>query len=247
MALPRVIMILCLLFLCLVNWVGESKNLKIMIDGNIYTLLYEPRKVKFSDLDILKIMFHSNQIKHCGNSVICYLLKMSALDAQQLNYVVRHIDITYNKPLKYENIYKIIGGVTNYGNTSMQITLYGVGTDETTKTGSEAENGDHENGDNKMGINLLHDMTSNEKNRKKQKKIDKLLNQMGDENEIININDNLFQETEFQKKCINYFTVIYTLVKIDDKGHKSIIDEAFKQEHKTIDVEKLKHLVNIFC
>ncbi|GAB66629.1 hypothetical protein PCYB_094130, partial [Plasmodium cynomolgi strain B] len=127
----------CLFFLpCCEN--VEAKNVKVDLDdGKVYTILYEPKKVKFSDLDPLKIMFHSSHVKHSGNSVIRYLIKMTSRDLNKMDYVVRHVEITYDKPLKYDDSYKIIGGITSYGNTSLRITLFG--------TNSSSRNGGSSN------------------------------------------------------------------------------------------------------
>lgn len=222
-------------------------------------MLYESKKVKFSDLDILNIMFHSNQVKHCGNSVICYLLKLTSTDIEKMNYVVRHIDISYNRPLKYENVYKIIGGVTSYGVTSMKITLFGVGSamkaeEEREGAGGErsSDGSDEEDKHTPMlKMNLLHDNEKKKTHRNKQKTIDKFLSQLGDENEniteAINLQNPLLQEIASKKNCINYFSAVYTLVKVDDKGEKSVIDEAFKNEHIPMDVDQLKEAVKVFC
>lgn len=125
LVLPLFIKLLaCIFFLpCCEN--VEAKNVKVDLDGKVYTILYEPKKVKFSDLDPLKIMYHSNHVKHCGNALIRYLTKMTSRDLNKMDYVVRHVDISYDKPLKYDNSYKIIGGITSYGNTSLRITLFG--------------------------------------------------------------------------------------------------------------------------
>ncbi|EUD67200.1 hypothetical protein C922_02350 [Plasmodium inui San Antonio 1] len=125
LVLPLCIKLLaCLFFLpCCEN--VEAKNLKVDLDGKVYTILYEPKKVKFSDLDPYKIMFHSNHVKHSGNSINRYLMKMTSGDSNKMDYLVRHVDISYDKPLKYEDSYKIIGGITSYGNTSLRITLFG--------------------------------------------------------------------------------------------------------------------------
>ncbi|KJP90244.1 hypothetical protein AK88_00092 [Plasmodium fragile] len=253
-------LLLALLCLYLHSWAAEAINLKLLMDGKTYTMLYESKKVKFSDLDILNIMFHSNQVRHCGNSVICYLLKISATDIENMNYVVRHIDISYNRPLKYENVYKIIGGVTSYGSTSMKITLFGVGS--TTKEQGEAEPGhiseassegsdEEDNMLTMLRMNSLHENTKRKKQLRRDKSIDKLLNELGDENqnitEAINIKNPLLQEMASKKECINYFSVVYTLVKVDDKGEKSVIDDAFKNEHMPMDIDQLNEVVKVFC
>ncbi|ANQ08118.1 Uncharacterized protein PCOAH_00026930 [Plasmodium coatneyi] len=279
---PRALLF-ALLCLYLHRWAAEAINLKLLIDGKTYTMLYESKKVKFSDLDILNIMFHSNQVRHCGNSVICYLLKISSTDIENMNYVVRHIDISYNRPLKYENVYKIIGGVTSYGVTSMKITLFGVGStmkgeeeakseggegssagssagssdgssngssDVSNDVSSDVSNEGSDEEDNMMAMlrmNLLHDNTKKRKQIRKEKSIDKLLSQLGDEHqnitEAINMKDPLLQEIASKKNCINYFSVVYTLVKVDDKGEKSIIDDAFKNEHMPMDADQLNEAV----
>lgn len=226
-------------------------------------MLYESKKVKFSDLDILNIMFHSNQVKHCGNSVICYLLKISSTDIENMNYVVRHIDISYNRPLKYENVYKIIGGVTSYGVTSMKITLFGVGSTMKGEEEVKGESGEHSNDRSGEGsdeedsmmemlrMNLLHDNTKKRRQMRKEKSIDKLLNQLGDEHqnitEAINMKNPLLQEIASKKNCINYFSVVYTLVKVDDKGEKSVIDDSFKNEHTPMSADQLNEVVKVFC
>ncbi|SCO67452.1 conserved Plasmodium protein, unknown function [Plasmodium vivax] len=268
---PRALL-LAVLCLYLHSWAAEAINLKLLMDGNTYTMLYESKKVKFSDLDILNIMFHSNQVKHCGNSVICYLLKISSTDIEKMNYVVRHIDISYNRPLKYENVYKIIGAVTSYGVTSMKITLFGVGSALKVEEGPEGDGGEGSsdkssdkssdgNGDissdeedNLMAMlrmNLLHDNTKKRKHIRREKTIDKLLNQLGDENqnitEAISMNNPLLQEIASKKNCIYYFSVVYTLVKVDDKGEKSTIDDAFKNEHRPMNVDQLNDVVKVFC
>ncbi|GAB66628.1 hypothetical protein PCYB_094120 [Plasmodium cynomolgi strain B] len=275
---PRALL-LAVLCLYLHNWAAHAMNLKLLMDGKTYTMLYESKKVKFSDLDILNIMFHSNQVKHCGNSVICYLLKISSTDIENMNYVVRHIDISYNRPLKYENVYKIIGGVTSYGVTSMKITLYGVGStmkvqEETKGEGgegsgegsSEGSSGGSSEGSSDgasdgsdeednlitmLKMNLLHDNTKKRKLLRKEKSIDKLLNQLGDEHEniteAINMKNPLLQEIASKKNCINYFSVVYTLVKVDNKGEKCVIDDAFKNNHMPMDEDQLNEAVKVFC
>ncbi|SBT35627.1 conserved Plasmodium protein, unknown function [Plasmodium ovale wallikeri] len=213
----------------------ESRNIKVNVDGNVYTLLYEPKRVKFSDLDILKIMFHANHVKHCGDSVICYILKITSKDVFKMNYLVRHIDITFDKPLKYENAYKIIGAVTNYGSTSLTVTLFGVGAESIVP-------------DNETDVHLLRDNSKVDKNKRKEKNIERFLDQYEENDDtVISVNDKNLQEIAQKKKCINYFTVKYTLVQVDESGTKSTIDEQFKNEHKPMEIEKLKELINIFC
>ncbi|SBT71451.1 conserved Plasmodium protein, unknown function [Plasmodium malariae] len=230
------ILLLTQILLCIYKGIVKARNIKVKLHGNIYTILYETKKVEFSELDILKIMFHSNHIKHCGNSLICYILKLSSKKVTHMDFVVRHIDVTFDKTLTYDNPYKIIGAVTNYGYTSYRVTLFGVSADN------------DKNEEDKEMQYLLRDNTRTEKNKRKEKNIEYLLQEYEENSsDIIDLNDEKLQEIAQKKKCINYFSVHYILVKINEKGEKVPIDDNFKNENKAMDVQHLKDVINIFC
>ncbi|ETW28856.1 hypothetical protein PFFCH_03716 [Plasmodium falciparum FCH/4] len=94
--------------------VVKSLNLKIDLDDKRYTVLYDEKKVKFADLDLLKVMFHPNHVRHCSNSIINYMMKLSSGTSPYILFVVKNIDITFEKPLEYNDDYKIFGAITNF-------------------------------------------------------------------------------------------------------------------------------------
>ncbi|CAG9477109.1 unnamed protein product [Plasmodium vivax] len=273
LVLPLCIKLLaCLFFLpCCEN--VEAKNVKVELDGKVYTILYEPKKVKFSDLDPLKIMFHSNHVKHSGNSVIRYLVKLTSRDISKMDYVVRHVDISYDRPLKYEDSYKIIGGITSYGSTSLRITLFG--TNSSSKNGCSSNLGvknilrngacahvdeaakpeeGHEKASSSGEFKSEHSEVAtrrdpNKKATKSDHHVEKLLAKYKEDSAdaVIKLCRNKMNEIASQKNCINYFTAHYTLVRVNKEGAKEPIQEKYKNEFPPIEVEKLKELVSVFC
>ncbi|GAW81121.1 hypothetical protein, conserved [Plasmodium gonderi] len=235
----------------------ETKNMNVELDGKVYTVLYERKKVKFSDLDPLNIMFHSNHVKHSGNSLIRYLIKMTSKKLNKMIYVVKRVDITYDKPLTYDDEYKIIGGITSYGKTSLKVILFG--------TSSASKNG-NTNMDVKNilrnGAFAYEDKLSSKHNseviekRKQNKKITKVekdifsyLDKRKENNEdiIIKLSRDEIKDIASQKKCQTYFTIHYTLVQINEDGAKLPIKEKYKNLFPPIENEKLKQLVSVFC
>ncbi|KJP90245.1 hypothetical protein AK88_00093 [Plasmodium fragile] len=258
----------CLLFLAYCENV-EAKNVKVDLDGKVYTIMYEQKEVKFSDLDPVKIMFHSNHVKHSGNAIIRHLIKMTSTDVNKINYVVKHVDITYDKPLKYQDSYKIIGGITAYGNTSLTLTVVGTssmsrnegsgnwGIKNILRSRACAPLDEQDNGEETSTSGDFQSEQSevdtgkgpNKKTSKSHLHVEKLLAQYKEDNAdaVIKLCKNNMKEIASQKKCINYFTATYTLVRVNKDGIKESIQEKCKKAFPPIEVEKLKELISVFC
>ncbi|CRH00227.1 conserved Plasmodium protein, unknown function [Plasmodium relictum] len=229
---PILLLIQAFLFFYQQN--AESKNIKFNIDGKLHTILYVKKKVSFSDLDLLSVMYHSNHVKHCGNSIIQYLLKLSSNDIFHMNFVVRHIEITYKNVLKYNNKYKIIGAITDYGNTSMKISLYGVGSssDEMNK--------------NSSFTNLL--LNNSESDANEEQNIHKILDNYDEDDDSSSINLSNQEISKLKEKnCVVYFSVNYVLVKVDKNGLKRPIKSKFKEENLPMEVEQVEDLAKALC
>ncbi|CRG96406.1 conserved Plasmodium protein, unknown function [Plasmodium gallinaceum] len=232
------VLFLIQIFLCFYQKNVVSKNIKFNIDGNMYTILYDKKKVKFSDLDLLKIMFHSNHIKHCGNSVIRYILKLSTKNLFQMDFVVKHIDITYNKVLKFDDKYKIIGAITNYGNTSLRVSLFGVGNENKKISLNSFIK-------NKLSNNLELESQSD---KNEENSINEVLDNYDEDNDDpINLSSKEIDQLKEEKNCAVYFIVHYTLVKVDKKGMKKNIKDQFKNENSLIEIEQIENLASALC
>lgn len=224
--------------------VVKSLNLKIDLDDKRYTVLYDEKKVKFADLDLLKVMFHPNHVRHCSNSIINYMMKLSSGTSPYILFVVKNIDITFEKPLEYNDDYKIFGAITNYGNTSIKLTVFGIGSEKKNKSYSSAidffnvkkllldsytSNNNYEVDENNKGIHNL------------------LKNYNEEKSEPIKLTQQNAKELAEGKTCKIFFKAQYTLVKISKVGSKASVTEDFKNEYPAIDEEKLKELINLFC
>ncbi|SBT00775.1 conserved Plasmodium protein, unknown function [Plasmodium malariae] len=215
-----------------------SGSLKVNMDNKTYTLLYNNKRVNFNEIDPLRIMFHSNQVKHCGNSIIDFLNIISSYDLSKMSFVVKHIDITYDKPLVYDQMYKIIGAVTYYGNTSLKISLIG----------TSIEN--KKNSTGIFGIKNLLGVTGSdiEELKKNENKLEEIFKKYKESNKgIIDINDKELHDMEKQKQCKNYFLAHYTIVHIDKYGFKKTIKDEYKKDYPVMALEKLKELATTFC
>lgn len=228
---PILLLIQAFLFFYQQN--AESKNIKFNIDGKLYTILYVKKRVSFSDLDLLSVMYHSNHVKHCGNSIVQYLLKLSSNDIFHMNFVVKHVEINYKNVLKYNDKYKIIGAITDYGNTSMKITLYGVGPSS------------NEINKNSGFTNLLPNNSESDANE--EQNIYKILDSYDeDDSGSINLSNQEISKLK-EKKCVVYFSVNYILVKVDRKGLKRPIKPKFKEENLPMEVEQVEDLAKALC
>lgn len=101
-------------------------NILVKLNLQDHYIFYNIREVEFSDVDTKNIMYHAHYVKYVGNSIYKYLILLNEKLNPKLLCFVKNINMTYMAPLKYQDKYKIIGAITNYGNTSLQITVAGV-------------------------------------------------------------------------------------------------------------------------
>lgn len=126
MNILNLFLIITVFTICICRTLVNAINVLVKVKSQNHHIFYNVREVEFSDVDVYNIMYHANYVKHTGNALIKYMFLLNKNINNKPLYVVKNINVTHMKPLKFQDKYKIIGTITNYGHTSLQITIAGV-------------------------------------------------------------------------------------------------------------------------
>lgn len=257
------------MLMCICYKLTNAVNVVLKLDSREHTIFYDVYQVEFSDVDMLKMMYHSNFITYCGNSVVKYLYRLPQTTLRKA-YIVKHIDVTFISPLRFLDSFKLVGSITKYGNTSMQIIIKGVSNQNSKfelmkklfkilrkkDIGAFLRSGLQEN----MLLEQIQEGATDTEAAENTMKND-TSEEVADVNEYVShiseasaaekkVPNPLKHKSKLSTptgKCIHYFTATYTLVKVNEHGQKESIDESFKNSHPPMTKENFESFLSIIC
>lgn len=257
------------MLMCICYKLTNAVNVVLKLDSREHTIFYDVYQVEFSDVDMLKIMYHANFVAYCGNSVVKYLHRLPQTTLQKA-YIVKNIDFTFFSPLRFLDSFKLVGAITKYGDTSMQITIKGVSNQNnnfelmkklfkilrTKDIGAFLRSG-------LQGNTLLEKIQegATDTETAENATTNDIPEDAADVNEYVlhtseanaaekKVHNPLKHKRKLSTpkgKCIHYFTAIYTLVKVNEYGQKESINESFKNSYPPMTKEDFESFLSIIC
>lgn len=183
-----------------------SINLEVPIKGFDHVIFYEIGKVEFHEVDPLSVMYHAQHLKRSGDALASFLHNLKDKNTHIRSFFVKNVDITYYDPLIFPNSFKLIGTITGYGNTSAQVTIYGISNFDISI--QQLRKRLASVGTGLVGYkegNSMYDKISVEEEKK------------------------FIEDLKKHNKCTINFKAVYTVVKVTSRGTKESIDYQRKK------------------